>query len=150
MMISGVNLSIIHIWVAILIITVAIEALSLNLMSIWFSLGALAALIMASLGFNIGIQLVGFVVVSALLLLLLRPITRKFLVVRGERTNADRIIGQNAVVTVAIDNSLSQGEIKLLGQVWSARSSTDETIEEGASVCVRSIIGVKAIVERAK
>ncbi|MCB6366993.1 NfeD family protein [Intestinibacillus massiliensis] len=147
MIIGGTFINIVYIWVAALVVTVAIEAFTLNLTSIWFSVGALAALILASIGLSPLVQMVVFVVVSALLLILVRPLTRKFLRVRGEKTNADRIIGQQAIVTVAIDNALSQGEIKLLGQNWSARSQDNSKIAVGATVRVLSIAGVKAIVE---
>lgn len=138
----------IYIWIVVLVATVSIEAFTLNLTSIWFSVGALFALILASIGLGALGQMLFFVLVSAFLLILLRPITQKFLRVRGEKTNADRIIGQTAIVTTAIDNMLSQGEIKLLGQSWSARSSKDEKIEAGVRVRVLSIAGVKAIVEK--
>ncbi|WP_159456479.1 NfeD family protein [Intestinibacillus massiliensis] len=147
MIIGGTFINIVYIWVAALVVTVAIEAFTLNLTSIWFSVGALAALILASIGLSPLVQMVVFVVVSALLLILVRPLTRKFLRVRGEKTNADRIIGQQAIVTVAIDNALSQGEIKLLGQNWSARSQDNSKIAVGTTVRVLSIAGVKAIVE---
>ena len=147
MIIGGTFINIVYIWVAALVVTVAIEAFTLNLTSIWFSVGALAALILASIGLSPLVQMVVFVVVSALLLILVRPLTRKFLRVRGEKTNADRIIGQQAIVTVAIDNALSQGEIKLLGQNWSARSQDNSKIAVGTTVRVLSIAGVKVIVE---
>ncbi|MGE4549393.1 MAG: NfeD family protein, partial [Intestinibacillus sp.] len=138
----------IYVWIAVLVVTVALEAFTLNLTSIWFSVGALFALILASIGLSVLGQMIFFVLVSACLLVLLRPITQKFLQVRGEKTNADRIIGQTAIVTTAIDNTLSQGEVKLLGQSWSARSNDGERIEAGAMVRVLSIAGVKAIVEK--
>lgn len=136
-----------YLWVAVLIIAVAAEAFTLSLTSIWFAGGALAALIATSLGLNVMTQLILFVLVSALLLALMRPFTQRFLRVRDEKTNADRIIGQTAVVTADIDNTLSQGEIKLLGQHWSARSADNAKIEQGAQVRVLAIVGVKAIVE---
>lgn len=137
----------IYLWVAILIAAVAIEAFTMALVSIWFGGGALAALIAASCGLNIASQMIVFVIVSALLLLLVRPFTRKFLRVRNVSTNADRIIDQTALVTLEINNALSQGQIKLLGQSWSARSADNSVIPEGAEVRVLAISGVKAVVE---
>lgn len=139
----------VYLWVAVLILAVAVEAFSLALTSIWFGVGALAALIAASLGLNVVVQMIVFVVVSALLLVLVRPFTKKFLRIRNESTNADRIIGQNALVTVDINNALSQGEIKLMGQNWSARSADQTKIPTGSEVRVLAISGVKAIVELA-
>lgn len=149
MVIGDTYVNIVYIWVAVLILTVALEAFTLNLTSVWFSVGALVALIFASVGLSPLVQMLVFVVVSALLLVLVRPLTRKFLRVRGEKTNADRIIGQSAVVTVAIDNALSQGEIKLMGQFWSARTSDGQRVDAGETVLILSIAGVKAIVEKA-
>lgn len=135
-------------WVSVIIISIIVEAISLNLTSIWFAAGALAALVAATIDLGLPMQVVIFIFISALLLALVRPFTRRFLRPRGANTNADRIIGQEAVVTEAIDNTLATGEIKIFGQAWSARSADGATIDIGQHVKIISIAGVKAIVER--
>lgn len=137
-----------YVWMVVLIATVAIEAFTLNLVSIWFGVGALAALILTTLEMPVTAQLIAFIVVAAALLVLVRPFTRKLLRIKDEKTNADRIIGQTAIVTVEINNTLSQGEIKLMGQSWSARSADDTQITVGDTVRVLAIAGVRAVVEK--
>ena len=88
-----------------------------------------------------------FIVFSALLLILVRPLCRRFLGSRQQATNADRIIGQTAVVTEPIDNVLETGAVKINGKIWTARSTTDAQIAIGTRVTVVEIRGVKAIVK---
>lgn len=134
-------------WVAVIIITVALEAVTLSLSSIWFAVGGVAALIAASIGLGLGSQLVVFVLFSAALLVLVRPFCKRFLKPRGAATNADRVIGQTAIVTETIDNMLATGAVKVFGQTWTARSISGESIPVGTQVCIREIQGVKVIVE---
>lgn len=145
-MLFGVNS--LYVWVAVIIIGVAIEAFTLNLSAIWFAVGAVAALLAGSIGLNLPAQLVIFVLFSALLLILARPFCRKFLRPKNEPTNADRIIGEPAIVVQDIDNMQETGEIKIFGQIWTARSADDTLIPKGAAVRVVAIRGVKAIVEK--
>ena len=133
-----------YIWLAVIIISVAVEAFTLTLCGIWFAAGGVAALIAASL--SVG-QWIVFIVFSALLLVLVRPLCRRFLGSRQQATNADRIIGQTAVVTEPIDNILETGAVKINGKIWTARSTTDAQIAIGTRVTVVEIRGVKAIVK---
>lgn len=145
-MLFGVNS--LYVWVAVIIIGVAIEAFTLNLSAIWFAVGAVAALLAGSIGLGLPEQLVIFVLFSALLLILARPFCRRFLRPKNEPTNADRIIGEPAIVVQDIDNMQETGEIKIFGQIWTARSVDDSLIPQGAAVRVIAIRGVKAIVEK--
>ena len=134
-------------WMLVIIASVVIEAVTLDLSALWFAVGGLAALVLASFGCEKMPQLIVFTIVSALLLMFVRPFARKFLKPMGARTNADRILGEEALVTAVIDNAVMQGEIRLLGQTWSARSADGTVIPQGAKVRVLEIVGVKAIVE---
>lgn len=135
------------IWIAILIGGIAIEVATLNLVSVWFAVGALAAFIALTLGANFVVQLVVFAIVSAIMLCLIRPLTTDILKPKGAKTNADRIIGEFALVTETISNAQSKGQIKISGQIWSAKSNDGQIINEGKTVKIISISGVKAIVE---
>ena len=104
-----------YIWLAVIIISVAVEAFTLTLCGIWFAAGGVAALIAASLSVGLMGQWIVFIVFSALLLVLVRPLCRRFLGSRQQATNADRIIGQIAVVTEPIDNVLETGAVKING-----------------------------------
>ena len=135
-------------WVAVIIAALIVEAATLDLNAIWFALGGLGGLIVASVGGSLHVQLVVFVVISAVLIFLVRPFARRVLRPKGAATNADRIIGQEALVTQPINNTLSQGEIKVFGQLWTARAADGREIPAGSLVRVREIVGVKAIVEK--
>ena len=145
-MLFGINS--LYIWMAVIILCVAVEAFTLDLCAIWFAVGGVAALIAASLSLEVSSQLVIFVLFSAVLLALVRPFCRKFLKTKNEPTNADRIIGETAVVTEQIDNIRETGAVKILGSIWTARSVDDSVIEEGMTVKVVAIRGVKAVVQK--
>ncbi|HIV61593.1 MAG TPA: NfeD family protein [Candidatus Butyricicoccus avistercoris] len=135
------------IWIAILIGGVAIEVATLNLVSIWFAVGGLAAFIALSLGAGFLVQLIVFAIVSAIMLGLIRPLAKDILKPKGAKTNADRIIGQFATVTEQISNASNKGQIKVSGQIWSAKSDDGKVINEGETVKIIAIQGVKAVVE---
>lgn len=135
-------------WVVTIILSIAVEAATLNLTSIWFAAGALAALIVLTLGGSFILQLIAFAIAAAVLLILVRPMTRHLLRPKGARTNADRIVGELAIVTEEIDNAAALGAIKIFGLIWSARSADNTVIPIGETVQIRAISGVKAMVER--
>ena len=85
---------------------------------------------------------------SGLSLALLRPLAKRFLTPGYSATNADRVIGQEAVVTLEINNLLGQGQVKIAGQSWTARSQDEEIISAGETVKVLRIEGVKVFVAR--
>lgn len=134
-------------WVIVIICALVIEAMTLNLNAIWFALGGVISLIAVSLDAPVLVQWVVFLVASAIFLSLVRPFVRRVLKPRGAATNADRIIGEQGVVTHAIDNTRAEGEIKIMGQYWSARSADGAAIAQNTLVRVREIVGVKVIVE---
>ena len=145
-MLFGINT--LYIWLAVIVLCVVIEALTLDLCAIWFAVGGVAALVAASLSLEFVTQLIIFVLFSAVLLVLMRPFCRRFLKTKKEPTNADRIIGETAYVTEQIDNIRETGAVKVLGAEWSARSRDDSIIPSGAKVKVVEIRGVKAVVEK--
>ena len=91
-------------------------------------------------------QVVVFLVVSFVTLLLVRPLAQRYINDRKEPTNADRVIGREAVVTQAIDNLKGEGQVNVSGAVWTARSQEEAPIPAGARVRVLRIEGVKVIV----
>ena len=92
-------------------------------------------------------QVVLFLAGSAVLLLLTRPMAVRMLHKGTVATNADSLIGQEAVVTAKIDNLQSTGTVQINGQEWTARSVNPEhVIEKDEIVMVRAIEGVKLIV----
>ncbi|MBQ9267905.1 MAG: NfeD family protein [Oscillospiraceae bacterium] len=137
-------------WLAALVIFAVAEAVTVNLVSIWFAGGALVAMIAAGLNAPLWLQIVLFLVVSGLLLALVAPWARKASRVNSVATNADRHIGRQALVTEEINNLQESGAIRLDGVIWTARSESGEVIPAGTTITVKRIAGVKAYVEPAK
>ncbi|MDE6281038.1 MAG: NfeD family protein, partial [Oscillospiraceae bacterium] len=115
-------------WLVLLIVFAASEAVTVGLTSIWFAAGALCALIAALLGGPLWIQITLFLAVSLLCLAAVRPLAKRHLNDRVEPTNADRVIGAEAQVTEDIDNIHGKGAVIIRGMVWSARSEDDSII----------------------
>lgn len=134
-------------WTAAILIFGIIEAVTAQLVSIWFLVGAIGAVISAACGADILIQIVVFIAVTIIALIFTRPLVKRFINPKKQKTNADKAVGQTGIVTVDIDNINSAGQVKVLGNVWSARSENGEKIPSGSRVTVKRIEGVKLIVE---
>lgn len=133
-------------WFVLMLVFLFVEASTVVMVSLWFAVGALAAMIAALLGAEFWLQAVLFVVVSGILLASLRPVFRKYVKPRMTKTNLDAVIGSSGIVTARIDNVQSVGQVKLGAMEWTARSTTGEVIEAGAQVKVDRIEGVKVYV----
>lgn len=137
------------VWLVLTVIFLVAEGLTFGLTTLWFALGSGFALLAAFIGLSAPVQILLFIVVSAASLLMLRPIVNGVLKVGRERTNADRVIGKTARVTETIENMQEHGQVRVDGQVWSARADSGERIERGREVIVLRISGVKLIVKPA-
>lgn len=137
-------------WLALLFLFTIGEALTVGLTSIWFAAGSLGALILALLEAPLWLQIAVFMVLSALCLLAVRPIIQKHFNNNLEATNADRILGSEAMVTEDILNIQGKGAVAIGGLIWSARSEHDVPIPAGTLVRVLRIEGVKVFVEELK
>ena len=137
----------VYIWLGVLVAAVVLEIATTQIVSIWFAIGALASLIATLAGVEqLWIQIVIFVLVSAIAVVATRPIVKRIVNKKAEPTNADMVIGKTGVVTEKIDNLAPSGMIKAGGQVWTARSADNSVIEENERVIVKEISGVKLIV----
>ena len=134
-------------WLIALIVLLVGEAITIGLTFVWFAVGALGALIVAVLGGALWLQVVIFLALSGVTLALARPVFARFLKTSHAATNADRVIGQTAVVTEQIDNLSGTGQVNVAGQIWSARSAHDVVIPRETEVRVLKISGVKVLVE---
>ena len=134
-------------WLVALIVLLVGEAITIGLTFVWFAVGALGALIVSMLGGTLWFQVVIFLALSGVTLALARPVFAHFLKASHAATNADRVIGQTAVVTEQIDNLSGTGQVNVVGQIWSARSAHDVVIPRETEVRVLKISGVKVIVE---
>ncbi len=136
------------IWLILAIILACVEAATLGIVTIWFAIGALAGLIVSLTGLPFIYQFIAFLVTSGVLLYFTRPIVKKYLVKKTQRTNSDRLIGEKGIVIEKIDPVMGKGQVKVLGQIWSARPSDNESIDVDEMVEVKEISGVKLIVKK--
>ena len=136
------------VWLVAMIVLLIIEGIVPGLVSIWFAIGAFAAMISAILGAPLWLQVLWFFAVSILTLCLTRPFAKKYDNSRATPTNADMLIGKECVVTEAIDNVLGTGAVTVGGKVWTARTEEpDGKAETGKVMTVVKIEGVKLIVK---
>ena len=136
------------VWLIAMIVLLVVEGVVPGLISIWFALGALAALVSALLHAPLWLQIVWFLVVSIAALALTRPLAKKYINSKTQPTNADMLIGKECVVRESIDNVLGAGAVSVDGKVWTARTESDDTkAQEGSRAVVVRIEGVKLIVK---
>ncbi len=134
------------IWFALLILFVIAEAATVAMVSAWFAIGALVALIAALLGAKLWLQVVLFFLSSGIALALLRPIAKKHFNAKVTPTNVDALWGKTCVVITDIDNVAGSGQIRVGDVEWTARSSADEKIPAGTQVRIDRVEGVKVYV----
>ena len=137
------------VWLVFAIIMFVIEVVTTGLATIWFAVGALVAMVMdlcgapfvAQIAVMAGVSIVCFV----LCMIWIKPKLESLRKKNIQRTNADRLIGKDGIVIVPLNRTEGKGQVKIDGQVWSAKSDTD--IAEGIKVTVKAIEGVKLVVE---
>ena len=134
------------VWVAVTIICVVIESLTLSLTTIWFGISAFVMVFLAFTPLPFPAQLFIFVAVALVLLIFTRPVVKQKLNQKQIATNYERIIGQIAVVTKKI-TALDKGSVKINGMEWTAAVKEDATLEEGSKCIIEEIAGVTAYVK---
>ena len=136
-------------WLILFVVLLIIEIFTMGLTTVWFEGGALVAFVLAFAGLGLPVQIIVFLLVSILLLVLTRPIAIKFFNQERQKTNADSLIGQRAVVLETIDTLHGTGRVEVNGMEWSAKAEdAAAVIEAGAVVSVEGIQGVKLIVKK--
>ncbi len=138
------------IWLILTVVFVVVEGFTIALISVWFAIGAILAMIAALFGGPFWLQILIFIASSGILVLATKPLSEKLINKRSVQTNADRVVGKNGIVTQEINNLKSEGQIRVLEQLWSARSVHEEIIPKDAIVTVKEIQGVKVLVEPAE
>ncbi|MCD8382905.1 MAG: NfeD family protein [Clostridiales bacterium] len=135
-------------WVIAIVVFAIVEGITVGLASIWFVVGALAALVVSLFTSNLWAQAAAFLAVSILSLAAFKPLAERYLTPKGGKaaTNIDSIIGREAVVREDICNLENRGRVKIGGLEWSALSETGENIPAGTVVAVDHIEGVRVYV----
>lgn len=137
------------IWLVLMITFLVAETTTVSLISLWFAVGALGAMIISFLQWPIWLQILVFFGISGGLLALLRPVIKKYFTPKIVRTNVDSVVGTTGMVTEAIDNVAAKGQVKLGHMFWTARSTSGETIAEKTLIRVDRVEGVKVFVSPA-
>ena len=132
-------------WLIAFLVFLTIEMITINLVSIWFAIGAIVSMGLAYFTNNVLIQMIVFIVVSLVTLLITKPLVKKFKKVDFVPTNSDRVIGKVGEVTKRIPPD-EYGEVKVYGTVWTAFS--DDVLNVGDKVIITNIEGVKLIVKK--
>jgi membrane protein implicated in regulation of membrane protease activity len=136
----------VFVWLFVIVAAIVLEASTVSLVSIWFVPSACISMILALCDVKLWIQLMVFFAVFLLLMVILRPVFKKNMGLKIVPTNADTLIGMQAVVIEQIDNLHAKGQVKIRGQVWTARSANEKIVyEEDEVVTVVAIEGVKLI-----
>ena len=150
-MIYLMDLNMTVLWLAILVVLVVIELLTMGLTTIWFAGCALVATIASLFGAPLALQVILFLAASALLLYFTRPIAVKYFNKDRVRTNAESLVGRQAIVISEIDNLQGIGQVNVGGMEWSARTRVDGVkLPVGTVTTILAINGVKLIVEERK
>lgn len=138
----------VYVWIGVLVLAIVTEALTSDYVAIWFFPAAVLSMILALCDVKLWIQILCFVVVGLALVIATRPLCRRFLKVKSEKTNAEALIGKVCVVTEEIRNIDEVGEVKVGGLCWSARAlEPGRVIAAGETVEIVEIQGVKLIVK---
>lgn len=129
------------IWLILFVVLVVFEIATMGLTTIWFAAGALIAFFASLLHATWWLQFVFFIVVSLIMLIFTRPFALRYVNRHTTKTNIDSVIAQ-------IDNAQASGYVTINGIEWAARSADGSVMEVDTMVTVKSIEGVKVIVER--
>ncbi len=135
-------------WLIVFVALLVIEIATLGLTTIWFAAGALVAFLAAYIGFGVPVQVIIFLAVSIILLILTRPIAIKYFNQERQKTNAESLIGQKAIVIEEVNPLQATGKVEVNGMEWSAKTEESDRIEVSTVVSIKGIQGVKLIVEK--
>ena len=137
-------------WLLFAVIFFVGEAVTVGFFVFWFGIGSLVALIASLLIKNIAVQTVIFLIVSVTLLIFTRPLVNKFIMKSGEvKTNAYSVEGKKGRVNIEINPVEGTGQVKIAGELWSAKSNDDSIIPVDTDIIVEKIEGVKLNVKKA-
>lgn len=136
-------------WLVLFVVLLLVEILTMGLTTVWFAGGALVAFVLAFVDFSLPVQIIAFLLVSIALLVLTRPLALKYFNRERQKTNAESLIGQKAVVLERIDTIHGIGRVEVNGMEWSAKvDDAAYMIEAGEIVVIEGIQGVKLIVKK--
>ena len=139
-------MSMVVIWIILAAVFLVVELITVGMVSLWFMIGALVALLLAAVGASVWLQILLFLLVSVACFALLYPHLKRFVGRNRQPTNADMVLGKTCIVTQRIDNIADTGAVSVGGKTWSARTADGSIAEKGSLVRAEDIRGVKLIV----
>ena len=139
-----------QIWLIASGVFIIIEIFTVGFLAFWLAIGGLIAMLISFITDNIIIQTATFVISSAILMFATKPLIDKFAKQDKVSTNVYSLIGKKAIVIEDIDWASGKGQIKIEGEVWSAKTNEQVNIPKGTEVEIESIDGVKAFVKPVK
>lgn len=136
-----------YIWLIIAGLFIIIETFTSGFLIFWFGIGALVSMIISIFIEDIFIQTIIFIISSVILIFATKPFVKKFTNSQTISTNINSLIGKTGIVVKEIDNLASVGQVKVNGELWSAKSIDNQIISENTKVEIIEIDGVKLIVK---
>ena len=134
-------------WAVVLVVSIIVEAATLALVSIWFGVASLFALVLAYYGFSFYVQISVFLIISFLSLYLFIGKRDTVFKIKREATNLDQVIGDVGVVRKEIKKH-DHGIVYVQGKEWTAISKNGEAFEVGDEVRIEAIEGIKLVVKK--
>lgn len=131
------------IWLGIFIVTLVVELMTDEFISIWFTIAAIPTMIIAIYDHTLWIHLTVFFSIATILLISTRPVVIKYLKRNVVDTNIDTFVGKLAIVTKDI-TKLSYGEVRFNGNIWTAVA--DHKIAADTVVKIVAVEGNKLVV----
>jgi len=137
------------IWISVIVLAVILEAVTDQLIAIWFVPAAIVSTVLDFMNVDFIFQVLVFLVISIVGIIFIRKYLTRFKNDPSTRTNIDAIIGEKCVVTERISTFAGCGQAKVKGQLWSARGvNEDDEFEVGEVLKVVAIEGVKLICKK--
>ncbi len=139
------------IWVVLFAVFVVFEAVTVQLVSIWFAIGCIGGIVANLCGASAVLQIAVVVILSIICLIITKPLAKKLTKNKTDsKTNADLLIGKEAILLEDVDNVRETGYIKVNGVEWNVKSFDNKLISKGTKVEVKNIVGSKLIVDIVK
>lgn len=139
-----------HIWLIIALISFIMEIFIPSFVLFNFGIGAVLGSFAAGLNLSLEWQILFFSVGTLVSFFLIRPAMKKFAYRRsdGFKTNIDAMLGRQATVTEEISNENNRGRVSLDGDIWQARSHSNEIIPAGSLVEIVQLSSIILIVKK--
>ena len=137
-----------QIWLILSGLFLVLEIVTVGFLVFWFAIGAFIAMLVSFFTENAIIQTLVFLISSTALLFITKPFVNKVTFKDSSiKTNAFKIEGKLAKVIKDIDPIEGKGQIKINGEIWSAKSYNDTYISTDTDVIIEKLDGVKALVK---